>query len=328
MLRAALLALAVAACGRAQGVSDEELGGLVVPVVGEDARKIDVALAAKDPAELGRALAQPHHKVLAALGPHVVKIASSSALPGESPLTDNVVLEAGAQGAFHGVYTNNADYGRETIFVDGKLYLRPRYQRWHGRNPDFEGEPQKLRDGYFEAVFATWDLLAPAAELVDKGPVQVAGRTGRKIQIAAAPKPRANPEERLAQRRWRQSRTIEGVTGEVVLDANTGVMLAAKLAGTVGFQKDGKRYAMKVSVDAAVSDVGTPVAIAAPAAGEVVATPERLREVDDRDFLLQNIAPPIRRNPDGTAATPEPKKPAAAAGSAAPSKPDRKSESK
>ena len=32
-------------------------------------------------------------------------------------------------------------------------------------------------------------------------------------------------------------------------------------------------------------------------ATEVVATPERLREVDDRDFLLQGIAPPIAANP-------------------------------
>ena len=33
----------------------------------------------------------------------------------------------------------------------------------------------------------------------------------------------------------------------------------------------------------------------------MIATPERRREVDDRDYLLQGIAPPLRRNPDGTA---------------------------
>ena len=35
----------------------------------------------------------------------------------------------------------------------------------------------------------------------------------------------------------------------------------------------------------------------------MVATPERLREVDDRDFLLQGIAPPMRKPTDGAAAT-------------------------
>jgi hypothetical protein len=31
-----------------------------------------------------------------------------------------------------------------------------------------------------------------------------------------------------------------------------------------------------------------------------------MREVDDRDYLLQGIAPPLRRNPDGTAVPPAP----------------------
>ena len=65
-----------------------------------------------------------------------------------------------------------------------------------------------------------------------------------------------------------------------------------------------------------IDDSGTPLtaadvaaswqAIVPPPDGEIVATPERRREVDDRDYLLQGIAPPLRRNPDGTAATPQP----------------------
>jgi hypothetical protein len=63
---------------------------------------------------------------------------------------------------------------------------------------------------------------------------------------------------------------------------------------------------MKTSVDSAVSGVGTNTVVAAPPDAEVVATPERMREVDDRDYLLQGIAPPLRRNADGTAVTPTP----------------------
>ena len=67
------------------------------------------------------------------------------------------------------------------------------------------------------------------------------------------------------------------------------------------------RVVMKVSIDASASAIGKPALVAAPPPDQVVATPERLREVDDRDFLLQGIAPPLRRNPDGTAVTPQPK---------------------
>jgi hypothetical protein len=53
---------------------------------------------------------------------------------------------------------------------------------------------------------------------------------------------------------------------EAALDADKGVPLAVKLAGTIGFQKDGKRFTLKVSVDSAVSGVGTVTPITAPAA--------------------------------------------------------------
>src|SRR5262249_21198175 len=68
MIRFASLALALAACGRSSGVSDEELGGLVVAVKPAK-QSIDVDLAAKEPAELGRALMQPYHFTTAAIGP-------------------------------------------------------------------------------------------------------------------------------------------------------------------------------------------------------------------------------------------------------------------
>ena len=70
--------------------------------------------------------------------------------------------------------------------------------------------------------------------------------------------------------------------------------------------RDGRRFTMKVSVDSTISGLGSPAMVLAPADGEVVATPERVREVDDRDYLLQGIAPPLRRNPDGTAVPPAP----------------------
>lgn len=300
MIRAGLasLLLASVACGRSQGVPDKDLGDLVLAAKPSTA-PIDVARAAKDPVELGRALMQPHRKIAEALGPHTVAIASTTTVDeGGKPasaLDEKTTLELGAGPAFHAEYTNTADYGREAIFVDGKLYLRPRYQRWHGRAPETDDEPVALRDAFFAPVGATWDLLAPGAELTDLGAVQVAGRAGRKIAVKLAASPAKPPAETLTQRKWREGRVVDELAGEVVLDAEKGVPLSVQLAGAVSFQRDGRRFHLKTSVNAALSAIGTAAAVAAPPADQVVATPERPREVDDRDFLLQGIAPPLRK---------------------------------
>ncbi|HSN24732.1 MAG TPA: hypothetical protein VLT45_00555, partial [Kofleriaceae bacterium] len=227
-------------------------------------------------------------------------------------------IELGDAGAFHGVYTNSADYGREVIFVGGQLYLKPRYQRWHARAPEGPEEPAQIENDMYGAIAATWDLLAPGAELTDQGPAQVGGRAGRKIAVKLSPSPKKPPAEKLAQRKWREKRTIDAVSGEVILDADKGVPLSVKLTGTVGFTRDNRRFSMKITLQSEVSGIGVAATVKAPDPEDTVATPERLREVDDRDFLLQGIAPPLRKNPDGSPVTPAPAAPPApaAAGSA------------
>ncbi len=311
MLRAALFAtLALAGCGRSPGVADEDLGQLVIAPK-QKVEPINIAKAAKDPGELGRALARPYRDTVKALGPHTYTLDTATAVDeaGQrvTDLTDHTLIELGAKEAFHALYSNSADYGREILFLDGQLYLRPRYQRWHGRAPEVPDEPATVRDTFFEAIAATWDLLAPGTELTDAGTVQVVGRNGRKIIVKLAPTPRTAATEPLAQRKWREKRVVEAVAGEIVLDADTGAPLSVKLQGIVSFARDGRRFSMKLNCDASASAIGTAVALSAPPSDQVVATPERLREVDDRDFLLQGIAPPSRRNPDGTPVPPSPR---------------------
>jgi hypothetical protein len=326
MIRAlALAVLATMACGRASGVSDEQLGNLVVePKQGN--QKIDVAKAASEPAELGRALTQPYARVLAALGPHTVTIKTQTVVDEAGKqvfdLADETTLENGDKNTFHGIYANTADYGRETIFVGDKLYLRPRYQRWHGRAPESAGEPAEIRATFYNAIGATWDLVGYAAELTDKGTVQVAGRSGRKIEIKGSPSADKTPREPLAQRKWREGRSVEALAGNVVLDQDTGAPLSVELDAKLGFSRDGRSFVMKVKLQATVTALKA-AAISAPPEGEVVATPGRMREVDERDFLLQGIAPPIRKNADGTGVTPAP-----APGSASDKPADKKSSDK
>lgn len=309
MIRPALVALiATASCGRAQGVADEDLGGLVKETRTE-ASPIQPARAAKDPAELARALMRPHHEIAAALGLHRATIASKTTVveAGQvvTDLGDQTTIELGDGGTYHAVYENTADYGREVTFVGDTLYLRPRYQRWHARAPQTADEPVALRDSFFAPIAATWDLLGPAVELTDQGTVDVGGRAGRKIAVKRSPRPVTPPPEPLAQRAWRERRAIDEVSGEVILDADTGAPLRVSLAGTVGFSRDGRRFQMKTQLTAELAGFATAATISAPPEAEVVATPERLREVDERDYLLKGIAPPIRKNADGTAATPD-----------------------
>ncbi len=314
MLRAVVAAsLALIACGRSRGVPDEQLGDLVIAPK-QKADPIDVDRAGHDAAELGRALALPAHEVTAALGPHgtVIEV-QTTVSEGQKPvsdLADHTQIELGDKSELHAVYTNSADYGREVTFTGGKLYLRPRYQRWHARAPETPDEPTKIVDQMEDAIGATWDLVAPAAEVTETGSDKVAGRAGKKITVKLSPTPRPNPPEPLAQRKWRESRTIDALAGEVVLDADKGVPLAVKLTATVGFSRDGRHFSMKVQLQSTVSAIGQAAQIAAPGADDVVATPERAREVDDRDFLLQGIAPPLRKNPDGSPVAPAPGVPA------------------
>lgn len=308
-MRLVLLGLLFAACGRDQGVADEQLKGLVLET--RAASPPDVEQAVKDPVELSRAMAASHAAVLAALGPHSLSIETHTIVEeGGKPvndLSDKTLLEIGKgsgrgpdDASFHGLYENSADYGREAIFVGGKLYLRPRYQKWHGRSPETLDEAAQLRDSYFAPIAATWDLVGPGAELTDKGAVQIAGRPGRKIAVKLAPSPRENPRETLPQRTWRETRTIAALDGEVVIDAEKAVPLAIDLTGAIAFSRDGRRFTMKVAIKGEITKLGA-VEIVAPPEGEVIATPTRRGEVDERDYLLNGIAPPIRKNADGTA---------------------------
>src|SRR5213075_3010581 len=101
----ASLALAATACGSSEGIPDDKLGTLVVAPKDKQA-PIDVARAAKDPGELGRALMLPFRDVVAALGPTTYTFKSTSTVDEAgkrvSDLADETRLELGAKNAFHG----------------------------------------------------------------------------------------------------------------------------------------------------------------------------------------------------------------------------------
>lgn len=307
-------AAALGACRREGGVPDSELGELVIERPTKD-HPIDVALAARDAAELGRAIATPHHKVAAALGPHRLRVRSQLTVtePAQAgrvveELSDETELSYAGDEAWHGRLANSADYGREVIYLAPELYLRARYQRWHQRQPTDEREPEALLDRFAEAAAAHWDLLAPGIAVADRGAAALAGRSARKLAVTTAARPAKPASEPVAQRKWRESREVEAVEGEVTLDEASGAVLALALRGTVRFRRDGRTFAMKVSVESQLVDVGQTPPPAPPSTEDVVQTPGRLHEVDERDQLLEGIAPPLRADRRPTRAKAPPAK--------------------
>lgn len=303
---------AASACGGGGGIPDEELEGLVISPPDEPP-PIDLDRAVADGRELGRALAVGHHAVRGKLGAHVavitsrVEVTEGSAGEPVEQLSDETRLEVAADGRYHARLDNSADYGREVIFDGQALYLRPRYAKWHRRPPNDEHEAGAILDQMYAVAGDYFDLVAHAAEVSDKGAEQVAGRAGRRVEIRLAPRPGTPPAQPLTQRTWRESVVVQALSGDAVLDAETALPLRARFSATVGFQRDGRSFTMSLEVGHELSAIGAgPAAdaLAVPAPEVVIATPERLREVDDRDQLLEGIAPPTRRGRAPAAAAP------------------------
>src|SRR4051812_15088341 len=122
--RLAAIGLLVA-CGRDNTVPDDQLWGLVTSAAPPP--PIRVEQAAKDPDVLSSALPLPHGAVVAAIGPHSLLIdtrtVSEEGGKQVEDIADHAQLELGTGDTFPGVYTNNADYGREAIYTGGKMYL-------------------------------------------------------------------------------------------------------------------------------------------------------------------------------------------------------------
>lgn len=287
-----MLVAAVAACGGGSG--DREPPGLVTPIATAPA-PIDVARAGKDGRELARALAQPWRVAVGKLGDHRLTITSTVTVKdGDATLEqlgETVTIESAAAGPYHATADNTADDGREVIWEGGRLYLRPRYARWHGRGPETDDEPAAIRDQLAAVLGDYVDLLARGLEVSAKGAETVAGRAGHKLELKLTPSPRPATRATLSQRAWRDSVQVLGVGGELVLDDELGVALRAAVVGEVTFERDGKRLTMAITVKQQVDAIAAPT-IAPPAADQVVATPTRSREVDDRNALLKGIAPP------------------------------------
>jgi hypothetical protein len=300
------VALLSVACSGSGGVPDQDLPGLVVAAAERDPA-IDAKNAPKDPEALARAIATPHGTVAAALGAHKViarskvdVIEGTATLQTVESITTDVTIEMAADGTYHATLDNSADYGREVTYLRradgaGRLYLRPRYGRWHERAPNDDAEAGTIVDELASELPGHYELLARAVDVADKGAVTEAGRPAHAVAVALAKEPRKPAAQTRSQKTWRDTAVVEAASGEVVIDDKTGAVLRAQISGQVAFARDGRRFTMKLEARHQTEPLAAAPTFAPPPAEDVVTTPERLREVDDRDFLLEGMAPQARK---------------------------------
>lgn len=300
LVAGACLALA-AGCGRSGGGrSDDDLGGLVHPL-DQTPAPIEVNKAAHTLGELQRAIDLDHQRVGELIGPHAVTGHSHLAVSENGSevesLDDDISIELDDKGGFQASLHNSRSYGRDVVYTGGWLYLRPRYGKYNKRRPERDGEPARMRSQIYGEVAAYFDLLAPAAALSDGGTTRVAGRSARLIKITTAPGSHKAPDQTLTQRKWREKAVVEKVSGEVALDEKTGVPLKAEVKGVVAFSRDGHSFKMSLEAHHELGSFGQVTAVTPPPDDQVVADIEHHHELDERDQLLQGIAPPARRAP-------------------------------
>jgi hypothetical protein len=171
--------------------------------------------------------------------------------------------------------------GRTVVFVGGVTYARSRYApfgQFRERSTDRGRDARRARDETFGVLFDVARLYGPALALEPAGEAKVLDRFGRRYRLAlrkealAAEKPadgRAFPAGGPDPDTRRRLAFLEGAVplaadGELVLDAETGAPLRARLRGAFGVEGE-KTARAQVEIVAQVRALGAAVgAVAAP----------------------------------------------------------------
>ena len=202
---------------------------------------------------------------------------------------EEFALDVDARGAFAVHTMNSAGYGRDAVFDGHLLWLRPHTGKYHRRAPVSDDEPDGLVDDTFAAFGAAMDLIGGSAKVDDRGVATFATRPARTVGLS-----RDEAGKREPSKTWRDTISVQTLVGEATLDQATGTLLYGTLHTTLTFLRDGRAFAMHLSVAHTVSDIGAEVAITPPSGEESQDTPTRSKEREDLAELLHGIAAPAK----------------------------------
>lgn len=253
--------------------------------------KVSVAEAMESSRALSAFVRAPDIKVgafgnFSATGTTTVTVTTAGAPELGETLTNEFAVQMTANGDFHLVDNNSADYGREVTSLGDTLYLRPRYGKWHQRLAQ-PGEANELIGSILAGFGEHLDLIAGGVVVKGATATTSAGRAAHKLQIEKAATTQ-NPPQSLTQRKGRESIAVTQATGDMTIDDTTGLVLDGKLAATLTFSRDGKLVTMTIAAKQQLGQ-GEVTPLAPPPAADVVQTPTRARDVDDAKTLLKGL---------------------------------------
>ena len=162
-----------------------------------------------------------------------------------------------------------SESGREVVFTDGMTFARGMWAPWRERPTDRGRDARRHRDDSFRVAGALADLLGPALAAQPAGEVTASGRPARRFvlslsgaqlpppPVAAAPDAGVDPDtaRRLD---FLDGRIPAALSGELLLDAQSGVPLAVRMKATFAERADPQLRA-EVELAAEVTALGAGV---------------------------------------------------------------------
>ncbi|QRK08945.1 hypothetical protein JQX13_01875 [Archangium violaceum] len=282
---AAALALAAVACqdpvdkaAKARIFSPED----PPKVVASAAEKLPPEDVADNPRVARRILSMDAAEVTERLGPHAYKATVSyewAGAPGTTTpvkLTETRTFRAGpggVSGDFHGVLENNRDQGLEVMRVGGKVYARNRYGTFRQRLRD-RGMAERSRAELTGAIRDVDALFRGRILLAPQGTVTYEGRTAWRYSVDLGPEgdtgttpavlpallePKGGRDETTRRRlAFFEHRTPKSLSGEVLVDASTSVVLKVRLDGRIAVPANdaGGAAELRMVLESALSEIG------------------------------------------------------------------------
>ena len=251
-------------------------------VVASAAEKLKPEEVATNPRVARRILSMEAAEVTERLGPHSYKATVSYEWTGAPGAANNKLTETrtfragpgGVAGDFHGVLENNRDQGLEVMRVGGQVFARSRYGSFRQRLRD-RGMAERSRAELTGAIRDVDALFQGRLHLASQGTVTYEGRTAWRYDVTLGPEgddtgvtPPARPalaeskggrddttRRRLA---FFEHRTPQSLSGEVLVDATTSVVLKARLDGRIAVpaNKSAGAAEVRIVLESALSDIG------------------------------------------------------------------------
>lgn len=170
-----------------------------------------------------------------------------------------------------------SETGRQVVYAGGVTYARGKWAPFRARPTDRGHDARRFRDDSFQLAADLAALCGPALQAEPAGEATFLGRRARRYRLALAaaappkppPPPAALPQggyDAATRRRldFLEGRAPQQLSGELLVDAETGVPLSVAMRGAFSQQSD-PQLAAEVDLAASVRSLGPDVpAVHAP----------------------------------------------------------------